>query len=1367
MKHSAVNDITTHNQDGDIDQTLLSNPEQSGLTANAGSLWQRIVLVAVAYIGFALAGQLLSGPVTQAPLIWPPAGLALAVLLAWGPRLWPGLWIGAFLFHFWLETPLDDVAVAAFVATAATLQALFAARLTRHLLDAPIPLAREGDVFRFLLLGGPLSCLVSASITIPAIYLIGHITAEHAMTLWLFWWTGDTLGVLLFTPLILASPIAGTFQLRSGSRITLPLLITTVLLLSGNLGLTRLEESQAQEAATRQMERAYDNGFHQLSLAREALHGVERFLASSEEVTPEEFASFAGYIVSQSGIHSIDWAPRVLRKERLTFEAAQLSRGGNEYRLFDLDAQGQPFPSGERDEYFPVRLTEPSSTNSLVLGLDHGFNAQRRDAMARARDSGNMSATAAIPLIRTQQQAILAFMPVYRQGFVADAASVNDRRQALRGFVVGTFNVEQLLAPLHREAETNQLLYRVNDITPGEKPSQLCGELPTNDLSEWHRMISFADRLWQLEMQPAVAYWQPWSSLPSRIYLGLSVLGAFLISFASLSAAGRNAVTAVEIFDRTAELANELHNRRAAEAEIRRLNLDLERKVGERTRALEALHSKEEELSIIVDKLPYGLVTIDDHGIIHNANPALETVLGYSPDEIIGNNISMLMPEPDRSQHDSYITRYLSTNESRIIDSGREVNGLHKDGRLVPLELAVNEFRVHGKRFFVGSLYDISDRKLFIEELTKARLDAEQASRAKSTFLAIMSHEIRTPMNGVIGLVDVLAHSRLSDYQADLIRTIRESATTLLNIIDDILDFSKIDAGRMTIENNPVCIADTVEGLCTTLFADAAKKGVELSLFISPDIPERVMADALRLRQVLSNLIGNAIKFSANQSRRKGRVSIRVELAEPDPLRLSFSISDNGIGMNRETLDKLFTPFTQAEASTTRRFGGTGLGLAISRRLVDLMQGEITVTSRPYDGTTFTISLPFDALAEQPIRPLPELSGIACIVVESSDYSTADLVAYLEHGGASLQVAADTHSAAQIAAGLSAPVVAIQYVDQGSIVVDEALRSVPNLHHLLITWGRRQRARVEADNVVSLDYPLRRRETLLHAVALAAGRTRPDIGHQVVIAEQPAGGLPTIAEARAQHRLILIAEDDTLNQRVIIQQLTLLGYAAEVADNGKDALRLWRNADYALLLTDLYMPEMDGYELAQTIRREEAGHRHIPIIALTANVLSEEANKAKSAGMDEYLTKPVQLRLLRETLEKWLPKSVPSSTPNEPSQVIRQGPPVDVKVLHEMIGDDPDTVLGLLSDYLESVRHLAQELHSCYAVGDLRQVCDITHKLKSSSRLVGALTLGDLCAKMERSGKDGDKSAIDQAMPYFDDAMAAVEAELTELLDKQ
>ena len=1361
MKHGGVTTHTAPDKPG----AAAPKPGKPVLTPPTGSLWQRILLVALAYVGASLAGDLLAAPTGQASILWPAAGLSLAALLVGGPRLWPAIWLGDFVYDFWLAAPpLNDPAVAILVATGAALQALLGSHLTRRLLSTPAPLTREGDVARFLLLGGPLACLVSSSIAVAAIVGNGHEMGD-TVTLWLQWWSGDTLGVLLFAPLLLALPTAGSIWPRYGLRITVPLLITAVLLVSGNIGLIREEEGQAREEAARLMEEAYDRGFHSLPHAIEPLHGVERFFASSTKVTRSEYTTFAAYIASQPGILSVDWAPRVSREERAAFEAVLRKEGPDSFGLFDLDGRGQPLPSAERTEYFPVSLTEPSPANAIVLGLDHAFEAPRRAAMARARDNGTIAVTPMLPLLRTQQHAVLAFMPVYHTGFVAGTAPVEARHGALRGFVVGVFSIDKLFTPLARVAATHQLDYRVTDITPGDSPTLIAGDMPADLKPGWNRTVNFADRLWRLELQPKEDYWQPLAGSPSHIYLGFSVLAGFLISLATLSAAGRNAAISVEVQERTAELARELNTRRSAEAEILRLNRDLENRIKERTWALEALHYKEEELSVIVDNLPYCLLSIDARGIVHRANPALETVLGYTPDELIGRNVSMLMPEPERSRHDGYLSRYFATGEAHIINLGREVQGLHKDGRLIPLELAVNECEIHGERFFVGSMYDISERKLFIEELTNARLDAEQASRAKSAFLAIVSHEIRTPMNGVIGLVDVLAHSRLSEYQAELIATIRESAIALLDIINDILDFSKIEAGRMSIELNAICLIETMEKICTALNPEAAKNGVELSLFIATDIPAKVLSDTVRLRQILSNLIGNAIKFSADQPQRKGCVSVRVEIAETDPLRIAFRIRDNGIGMTSETLEKLFTPFTQADASTTRRFGGTGLGLAISRRLVELMQGDIAVASKPDSGTTFTVTLPFEAVADQPPPAQPQLEGFTCIVVDEPNLHTADMRAYLENAGATVLLATDGPAAAQLAAGKAGPLVAIQYVGLEPVVVDEPLASTAHLRHLLITRGRRQRARMEALDVVTLDYPLLRRQDLLHAVALAAGRANGESQRHCAVTE-PAGDTipPSIGEARARHRLILIAEDDKLNQRVILQQLTLLGYAAEIADNGAAALRRWRSGDYALLITDLYMPEMDGYTLARSIRHEEPEDQHIPILALTANTLLGEAEQARIAGMDEYLTKPLQLRLLREVLEKWLPKEHPRSLSGEAARS-RSGATMDVAVLREMVGDDPDTVLGLLSDYLESLRHLADELRAAYTAGDLGQVCAITHKLKSSSRLVGALPLGEVCAGLEKWGKAGDTSAVTQAMPQFEASLAAVEKELARLLD--
>jgi CheY-like chemotaxis protein/HPt (histidine-containing phosphotransfer) domain-containing protein len=401
---------------------------------------------------------------------------------------------------------------------------------------------------------------------------------------------------------------------------------------------------------------------------------------------------------------------------------------------------------------------------------------------------------------------------------------------------------------------------------------------------------------------------------------------------------------------------------------------------------------------------------------------------------------------------------------------------------------------------------------------------------------------------------------------------------------------------------------------------------------------------------------------------------------------------------------------------------------------------------------------------------LPDLSGLDCIVIESPDIAN-DLSIYLEHAGAKVQRAADPTAAAQAAARVTATVVVIQ--DVGHDRREPPGRrghfaGVPNVRHLLIARGRRRRARVEAPDTVTVDGDALRRQALLRAVAIAAGRASPETFHQA--AEALPGGEappPSIAEARAQGKLILVAEDDEINQRVILQQLGLLGYTAEVASNGTEALRLWRAGDYALLVTDLHMPEMDGYALAEAIRREEAGRGRMPILALTANALRGEANRARRAGMDAYLTKPVQLRVLQAALEEWLSVASGATASAARPQTTGGGkaaPAVDVAMLKGLVGDDPETVHELLRDYLASARRLSSELRAARAAGDARHAGAIAHKLKSSSRSVGALALGDQCAELENAGKAGNKAAIAQRMAQFEAALAEVEAEIADLL---
>ncbi|MDP1526320.1 MAG: CHASE domain-containing protein [Rhodocyclaceae bacterium] len=1164
-----------------------------------------ILLVAVAYLIAAWMGKLLAPPGAFASPLWPAAGLALAILLKGGMRWWPGIWLGACAFML-LSTPvLAGLVPALLVATGATLQALLGARLVKPLCEQGNSLARERDVLSFLLLAGPLACLVAPSITTLALVVAGSLaTPGEIAAQWLTLWTGDALGVVLFAPLVmLLWPGAQRLWADNRLRLALPLVTTAVLLTAGHVGLERLEESRRGEAAASYKEEVYRTGLLPLAMIFESVNGVERFFAASEEVNREEFATFTSSVIAKPEILGLDWAPRVPHENLAEFEAATRRAGMPDYWVFEPDAAGRPVPVRERPDHFPVRYSKPPAANAkgMVLGLDHAFEAARREAMDAARDSAACG-LAEVPLLRTERRALLVFQPVYRQGFAFRSADAAARRAALHGYVVAVLDIERMFAPLQQAATAHRLAFRVTDVTPGETPKVLTDSLPTGHASSWSRATEIAGRSLRIEMAPLESHGTSGGGF--HAYHFLALLAGLLVSFTTLTSTGRQAATDAEVVVRTAELE-------------------------------------------------------------------------------------------------------------------------------------------------------------------QSRRDAEQANLAKSAFLATMSHEIRTPMNGVLGMLEVLEHGNLTEHQRDQVQTMRDSAATLLALIDDILDFSKIEAGRIEFEHAPLSVADMVEGLCTSQLSVARRRGVELRMFVDPDLPERVLGDDTRLRQVLYNLVGNAIKFSAGNPARPGRVTVRATLAAHVPLRIAFMIEDNGIGMDAAMQARLFTPFTQAEASTTRRFGGTGLGLTICRRLVDLMGGEIAITSRPGAGSVFTVTLPVALAPEQPVREQPDLSGLVCCLLDDADIDAEALAAYLAHAGATVQRCADAEEAVRCAAAALSPMVLIHADDESRRWRDGELPA--QLRRVRIGHGRRRRARLDAPDCVSIDGDALRRQAFLMAVAVAAGRASPEVFDDRSTDVLPGETIPppTVAQARAENRLILVAEDDSVNQKVVLQQLALLGYAAEVTGDGAEALARWQDGGFALLFTDLHMPEMDGYQLAAEIRRlEEGGHR-LPIIALTANALRGEAARAKAAGMDDYLTKPVALARLREVLEAWLPRAKVTAAATDQAPAAAPGRALDVAVLQGLVGDDPAVLKDFLVDYARTVAQAATELRAAAAVKDHAQLAAIAHKLKSSSRSVGALPLGDLCAELENAGKRNDGPAVTRCMAQFETLFAAVEKELAPLLSEE
>ncbi|MEO8056706.1 MAG: PAS domain S-box protein [Burkholderiales bacterium] len=808
----------------------------------------------------------------------------------------------------------------------------------------------------------------------------------------------------------------------------------------------------------------------------------------------------------------------------------------------------------------------------------------------------------------------------------------------------------------------------------------------------------------------------------------------------------------------------DIHDLKVAELEVSRANRELQR--------------QKTELQVLFDLVPAMIWFKDTKNNILRTNAVAAKAIGRTVKEMEGKSSLDLYPELAAQVH---------AEDLEVIRSGVPMLGIVQtvaDGK--GGEVWIQRDKVpyrdeEGKVIGIVSMaQDITERKRDQDtlhalntdlearvrsrtvDLNLAREEAEDANRAKSAFLATMSHEIRTPMNGVIGMIEVLQHTGLDGHQVEMVDLIRDSAFALLQIIEDILDFSKIEAGRLAVENEPMQLARTVEQVCGMLDHLAQVGGVRLTMFIDPALPAIVVGDEGRLRQVLVNLAGNAIKFSGGRDR-PGHVSVRaVQVArEPGSATLDVIVADDGIGIDAATLARLFTPFSQADASTTRRFGGSGLGLAISSMLVRLMGGTITVQSAPGVGSTFavrlTLATPVDAAAE--LATEDWTSGLHCRVVGGAPALAQDLAAYIAHAGINVTRSPDlaTAAAAEPPSGgslwLILPGASVPTLSQLRTLAPQ--RAGSPTRFVVAGWGKRRHARVVAADLVTIDVDSLPRRTLLDALSLASGRTAREPGPQPTRADAE----PPRLQARLQDRLILVVEDNETNRAVISRQLALIGFAADFAVNGREALRLWRQGEFALLLTDLHMPQMDGYALAAAIRREEGTGRRTPIVALTANALRDEEQRCRAVGMDGCLIKPVRLAQLKTTIEAWL-GPVPTAAPPVRSSVdptsTDELAPADLEVLKALVGDEPAVIDEVLQAFRKGAALADVALSEGIAAGGGKAVGDAAHKLKAAAFSIGARQLGELCARLENVAEARDAVELNALLAAFQAESAAV-----------
>ncbi len=610
------------------------------------------------------------------------------------------------------------------------------------------------------------------------------------------------------------------------------------------------------------------------------------------------------------------------------------------------------------------------------------------------------------------------------------------------------------------------------------------------------------------------------------------------------------------------------------------------------------------------------------------------------------------------------------------------------------------------------------------QELEKAIKVAERASEAKTTFLATMSHEIRTPMNGVIGTIDLLRNTTLTGSQHRLSSIIRESAFSLLGILDDILDFSKIEAGKLTVENKPFSVVNVVEEVAKVMSSIAHKSDLELSLFIDPKIPESVLGDAVRVRQVIYNLCSNAIKFTQTNSDMQGQVSIEAKLASNshDFDTIDFIISDNGKGMDKTQLASIFQPFSQAEESITREYGGTGLGLSICKSLTELMYGTIRVSSEPGLGSEFIVSIPFTKDSEAKKGNRGRLQKRQIALFSPTDINKQRLQSYLSYLGAQVtpfNQISDELAEWQTKQGLIWVLDGTHDMDEANKLLRKIAYNLEEHKQQAIVLGRLTEAKLNLKNLFYLSAMPLCKTAFFNSLLIAAGLQSP----KVINTKKQIS--PLTNHQSKGHCQVLLVEDNLMNQQVICDQLNLLGYSVDIASNGEEGFDMWKNGQYEFVLTDLHMPKMSGYDLARKIRQESPYRKDLKtattIVAVTANALKGEREKCIEGGMNDYITKPVELNVLEELMDKWLPQGQAQTTAT----------PILIEKLISYVGNDVQQHQHYLDMFAKHGQDLAFDISRALKQEDVEQAGKLAHQLKSTAQTIGAVSVANAAQAIE------------------------------------
>ena len=911
--------------------------------------WQAFAITAVSYLLAARLSLLLTVPPSVASPLYPAAGIALVATLVWGRAVLPAVLLASAAANFWhvvsiagaAAVGMSDVAVCLGIGIGAALQAGVGAALVRRFVGQPLLLAEPAQLWRFFVIGALLACSISATVGLAVLMGAGLLSGTDALPHWAAWWIGDTLGVLIFAPLVLT--LIGQPREEWAPRrwaVGLPLLVVTLLLGLGIRQVMHLDAARERQAFEREADSAANAVQARLRQPLQALEAMRGLLSETAAPEREVFKrASATWLMSGDGLGALGWNERVARSEVAAFEARERAGGNPDFRVFDRRDAGMA-QVGDADAQV-IRFIEPLADNAQAVGVNAHSIAIARAAIAQAVRNGTPVASAGFQVAQGGAGVVL-YQAVY-QGQPSTAA---ERVSAQRGLVFATLRPEELLRAASATLLSSlRLCLLDNDAAPASRilagPAD-CDKL--NPATPLHVVpLAIAGRQWDLRVYSAAPL--PLGAGNSWPFALVGLLAAAMLGALLLTVTGRARRIEAAVQQRTAEL-----QQRGAE---------LQAEVTERQRATAALRDSQQRLRNILDHTPIGVAYTDTRGRIREANPKLREMLGLDSKRLAGSPMADLLHPDDRQAEAEARARLLAGD---LPMARWRLRCLAADGHLLWVQVGVSVLRdAQGEaKRMVWVVEDITEHRA-LEEAQRAQRGAEAANQAKSEFLSRMSHELRTPLNAILGFSQLLELDRrqpLAQHQLEWTGQMRQAGWHLLHMINDTLDLARIESGHIELQSRTLDLAELVAAASALLAHNAEKHGVQIDVRLF-DQARLVLGDDTRVMQILTNLLSNAIKYNLEG----GRVLVSSHVTASDMVALE--VSDTGQGMNAAQLAQLFQPFNRLgrEAGPVE---GTGIGLVISLRLAELMGGTLRARSSEGNGSTFMLELPRAVTAALP-----------------------------------------------------------------------------------------------------------------------------------------------------------------------------------------------------------------------------------------------------------------------------------------------------------------------------------------------------------------------------------------------------------------